>query len=79
MCQTQYERFATQRQRDAHNGAVYSPFGSCVLRFDESYHDNKIYLHYGFFVHKVYKFVLDTPSNHYARGKVVFKNENSDA
>ena len=81
ICQTLQERILTQQQRDRYLGsATIRPYGAYVVNFLKyRWGSEKLSLGREYGVHRDYKFVLDTPSKRYARGKVVFKNEDSDA
>lgn len=82
MVQTLQERVLTQQQRMRYEGREVSlrPYGRCVFSFLKyRWGDEQLSLGREYGVHRNYKLALDTPSKRYARGKVVFKNEDSDA
>jgi hypothetical protein len=76
-CQTQSERTLSTQYTDRYG--ISSIYGSYLIGFIQHWRSQKIQLHSRHYVNKLYRFKLNVPSNHYARGKVVFENENSDA
>jgi hypothetical protein len=70
-----YLRCQTRSDLESSNTRLFGGYVFAVARD----WDERIYLRQQRYVEKFYKFVLDTSSNRYARGRVVFKNEDSDA
>jgi hypothetical protein len=70
-----YLRCQTREDIESSNSRL---FGGYVFAIGRDWRE-QIFLRQQRYVEKFYKFVLDTPSNRYARGRVMFKNEDSDA
>ena len=81
ICQNCEERIITQQQQARYlDHTHFRPYGSYVVTFLKyRWGSENLSLAREYGVHRDYKLVLDTPSKRYIRGKVVFKNEDSDA
>lgn len=78
-CQTLEDRNLSFDHNVRYNGSIPFRYASRLMDFRLSWGNRKMQLFALSYINKKCKFALDTPSNRYSRGRVVIKNENSDA